>query len=75
MGYRCGRLQSQFPKYCIFKYEHARLEKKIYRSKRALTLKQYRLLLYHRAIKQYITYEQNRFICAGPLVLEQCDIP
>ncbi len=25
-------------------------------TKRALTLKQYRLLLYHQAIKQYITY-------------------
>ncbi len=38
-------------------------------SKRALTLKQYHLLLYHQAIKQYIAYEQNRFICTGLLIL------
>ncbi len=43
-------------------------------SKWALTLKQYRLLLYHQAIKQCITCEQNRFICTGPLTQEQCDI-
>ncbi len=43
-------------------------------TKWALTLTQYRLLLYHQAIKQYITYEQNKFICTGPLILEQCDI-
>ncbi len=43
-------------------------------SKQALRLKQYRLLLYHQSIKQYITYEQNRFICTGPLTLEQYDV-
>ncbi len=45
------------------------------RPKQALTPKQYRLLLYHQAIKLYITYEQNRFICTGPLILLQCDMP
>ncbi len=44
-------------------------------TKRTRTLKQYRLLLHQQAIKQYITYEQNRFICTGPLILQQCDIP
>ncbi len=45
-----------------------------YKIQRALTLMQYHLLLYYQAIKQYITYEQNRLICTGPLTLEQRDI-
>ncbi len=48
---------------------------KNYKCLRALTLKQHRPLLYHRGIKRCITYEQNRFICTGPLIPEQRDIP
>ncbi len=72
---RLKRMSSKWSKLCFCKKSLEETSSNtIPKYKRALTLKQYRLLLYHQAIRQYITYEQNWFICTGPLILEQYDI-